>query len=207
MTRTDEEATAAPSLSEPDVARFQRDGFLRLAQFFNREEVGVLRRVLERDPLFRGKIRTGLDHAGNAVELWITSRLGEDVLGAFVRSRHLVAAAEQLLGEEVYHWHHKIALKSPRVGGAWEWHQDFGYWYDYGCLFPDLVSCMIAVDAATVENGCLEVVRGSHRMQARHGAQGRPDERRHRGPDPHRPAGARARTMRAGPRGCPLLSR
>lgn len=159
-----EQATQGPPLSEHDVARFRRDGFLRLTGFFHMEEVGLLRRVLERDPLFWSKVRTGLDQSGNSVEIWITSQLGDDVLGAFVRSRHLVEAAEQLIGEEVYHWHHKMTLKSPRVGGAWEWHQDYGYWYDYGCLFPDLVSCMIAVDAATVGNGCLEVVRGAHRM-------------------------------------------
>lgn len=28
-------------------------------------------------------------------------------------------------------------LKQPRVGGAWNWHQDFGYWYQVGCLNPE----------------------------------------------------------------------
>ena len=156
--------TGGSSVSGYDVARFRRDGFLRVGGLFHAEEVGLLRRVLERDALFWSGVRTGLDQSGNPVEIWITGRLGDDVLGAFVRSRHLVEAAEQLLGEEVYHWHHKMTLKSPCGGGAWEWHQDYGYWYDHGCLFPDLVSCMIALDAATVANGCLEVVRGSHRM-------------------------------------------
>jgi ectoine hydroxylase-related dioxygenase (phytanoyl-CoA dioxygenase family) len=71
---------------------------------------------------------------------------------------------ERLLGDEVYHYHHKMMLKEPRVGGAWEWHQDYGYWYNNGCLFPDMASCLIAVDRATRENGCLQVIRGSHRM-------------------------------------------
>ena len=48
------------------------------------------------------------------------------------------------------------------MGGAWAWHQDYGYWYHNGCLFPQLVSCMIAVDRATQENGCLQVLKGSH---------------------------------------------
>jgi hypothetical protein len=29
-----------------------------------------------------------------------------------------------------------MILKEPYVGGAWEWHQDYGYWYHTGCLFP-----------------------------------------------------------------------
>ena len=43
---------------------------------------------------------------------------------------------ELLLCDEVYHYHHKMVLKEPKVGGAWAWHQDYGYWYDNGCLFP-----------------------------------------------------------------------
>jgi len=71
---------------------------------------------------------------------------------------------EQLLCDEVYHYHHKMILKEPRIGGAWTWHQDYGYWYSNGCLFPDMASCMFAVDRATRENGCLQVLRGSQRM-------------------------------------------
>ena len=73
-------------------------------------------------------------------------------------------SVEQLLGGEVYHYHSKMVLKDALVGGAWAWHQDYGYWYQNGVLFPELCSVMIAVDAATRENGCLEVLRGSHRM-------------------------------------------
>ena len=71
---------------------------------------------------------------------------------------------EVLLDDEVYHYHHKMILKGPKVGGAWTWHQDYGYWYNNGCLFPDMGSCMIAVDQATRQNGCLQVIRGSHKM-------------------------------------------
>jgi ectoine hydroxylase-related dioxygenase (phytanoyl-CoA dioxygenase family) len=57
-----------------------------------------------------------------------------------------------------------MIMKDAKVGGAWEWHQDYGYWYDIGYLFPDLASVMIAVDKATKENGCLQVIKGSHRL-------------------------------------------
>ena len=41
-----------------------------------------------------------------------------------------------------------MMVKEAEVGGAWEWHQDYGYWYNNGALFPDMASCMIAVDEA-----------------------------------------------------------
>jgi len=86
------------------------------------------------------------------------------VYAAIARSERVAGLMTQLLGDEVYHYHHKMMLKEPRVGGAWEWHQDYGYWYEYGCLYPDMGSCLISVDRATRENGCLQVLRGSQKL-------------------------------------------
>jgi len=47
---------------------------------------------------------------------------------------------------------------------AWAWHQDYGYWYDNYVLYPLMSSVSIAVDAATRENGCMQVLKGSHHM-------------------------------------------
>ncbi len=104
------------------------------------------------------------DGEGGVVRLAVCNELPDNIYSAFVRCRRVVDTMEKLLGGEVYHYHHKMILKEPRVGGAWEWHQDYGYWYDNGCLFPDLASCMIAVDRATRANGCLQVLKGSHLM-------------------------------------------
>ena len=38
---------------------------------------------------------------------------------------------------------------------------DYGYWYKNGCLYPLMVSAMIAIDRATKENGCLQVLKVS----------------------------------------------
>ena len=65
-------------------------------------------------------------------------------------------------------------LKEPRVGGTWEWHQDFGYWYQVGCLEPDrMLSAILAVDNHTIENGCMQLLSGSHRLgRLAHGVSG-----------------------------------
>ena len=57
-----------------------------------------------------------------------------------------------------------MSIKEPRTGGAWNWHQDYGYWYLNGCLFPDMASAFLAVDPNTRENGCMQVLRGSHKL-------------------------------------------
>jgi ectoine hydroxylase-related dioxygenase (phytanoyl-CoA dioxygenase family) len=79
----------------------------------------------------------------------------------------MVNAVADLVGREssVCHFHTKIMQKEPRVGGAWEWHQDYGYWYKNGFLYPDsLISVMVALTEATIENGCLQVIKGSHKI-------------------------------------------
>ena len=44
-------------------------------------------------------------------------------------------------------YHSKVVWKRPGDGG-FAWHQDYGYWYENGCLFPDMASCSIAIDKA-----------------------------------------------------------
>ncbi|MBR9999554.1 MAG: phytanoyl-CoA dioxygenase family protein, partial [Cyclobacteriaceae bacterium] len=96
------------------------------------------------------------------LSLW--NHPGDNIYGMFARCHRVVDRVETLLEDEVYHYHSKMILKDPEIGGAWTWHQDYGYWYQNGVLFPDLVSVFISVDRATKENGCLQVIRGSHRM-------------------------------------------
>jgi ectoine hydroxylase-related dioxygenase (phytanoyl-CoA dioxygenase family) len=57
---------------------------------------------------------------------------------------------------------------------AWEWHQDYGYWYKNEFLFPDqMISVMVAITEANKENGCLQVIKGSHKMgRIEHGFSG-----------------------------------
>lgn len=152
------------SLSNEQLAQYHADGFVIVEDLFDSEEVDLLRNIAKADCELAGDAVSRSDAQGGAIDLAVRNELGDDVYSAFVRCRRVVDTMEKLLGGEVYHYHHKMILKKPRVGGAWEWHQDYGYWYNNACLFPLLASCMIAVDSATKENGCLRVLRGSHLM-------------------------------------------
>ena len=88
----------------------------------------------------------------------------DSIYGTVARSHKMVDTMEHLLGGEVYHYHSKITAKEPFEGGAWEWHQDYGYWYNNGCLFPHMASAMIALDKCTKKNGCLQVLSGSNNI-------------------------------------------
>ena len=155
---------AAP-LTPEQVAGFHADGFVVLRNLLDTEEIDLLRKIAQADHELARDAGSRADGEGGAVKLVVRNDLPDDTIyGAIVRSRRIVAATEQVLGDEVYHYHHKMILKEARIGGAWAWHQDYGYWYNNGCLYPELASCMIAVDRATRANGCLQVLRGSHHL-------------------------------------------
>jgi ectoine hydroxylase-related dioxygenase (phytanoyl-CoA dioxygenase family) len=152
------------TLSDEQLNRYHADGFIIVKNLLDAEEVDLLRRIARADRRRVEGAAGRKDGTGTAVKLTVENELEDNIYGAIVRSRRIVDAMERLLDGEVYHYHHKLILKEPRVGGAWEWHQDYGYWYHNGCLFPDLASCLIAIDPATRANGCLQVLRGSHAL-------------------------------------------
>jgi len=153
---------AYPSITQQDNVAFQRDGYVLKRAIFDREEMALLAEAIAVDTGIAANIVSLNDGAGGSTELALWNQPGDDLFGAFARCARVVDGMERLLGGEVYHYHSKLTMKRPFEGGAWNWHQDYGYWYHNGCLFPDLASVAVAVDRSTRENGCLEVLRGSH---------------------------------------------
>ncbi len=151
-------------LTAKQIEQFTLDGYLMVKGLFDTEEMDLLLNIAKSDQQIEQQAQERLDLSSGRSKLWITSSLGEDIYSAFVRCPRIVDPIEQMLGGEVYHYHHKMMLKEPFVGGAWEWHQDYGYWYSNDCLFPYMASCLVAIDRATPENGCLQVIKGSHHM-------------------------------------------
>jgi ectoine hydroxylase-related dioxygenase (phytanoyl-CoA dioxygenase family) len=152
---------------------FDRDGFVLVKNAFSPEEIKILVGAVEAGQRVKKHTSNMPDVEGRSSKLALWTDNGEDVFGAVTSSPRIVNACRMLLREDVYHWHSKVMLKEPRVGGAWEWHQDYGYWYGDNCLFPRMVSCMVALDDATRENGCLKVIVGSHQLgRLDHGQRG-----------------------------------
>jgi hypothetical protein len=141
---------------------YERDGFAIVEQAFTAEEVVLLDQAARTQERIK-EAHSTLDKEGRESKISITTEFSDDVWGYVSRMPRVVRGAEILLGESVYHWHSKIMVKEARQGGAWEWHQDYGYWYRDDPPFPQMISAMIAVTEADRKNGCLRVLRGSHR--------------------------------------------
>lgn len=154
-----------PSILSPDQRRaYEADGFVIVRNMFDADETSLLRQAMELDPEVRKHMLDRLDATGASTRIALWNRAGNSVYGMAARCERMVDTMEDMLGGPVYHFQSKLTAKEPFVGGAWEWHQDYGYWYYNGCLFPHMASCQIALDRSFKENGCLELVRGSHNL-------------------------------------------
>jgi ectoine hydroxylase-related dioxygenase (phytanoyl-CoA dioxygenase family) len=151
-------------VDEKSKRSFVEQGFILARQLFLPNEIELLNRYARADKKIADRATSRSDAQGGTTTLALSNDLEDNLYSAVVRSRRVASNMSVLLDDEVYHYHNKMMLKEPFVGGAWEWHQDYGYWYDYGCLYPTMASCFIAVDRATRENGCLQVIPGSHHL-------------------------------------------
>lgn len=157
----------AIELSDKEIELYHTDGYLIRKNLFSQAETDLLL-SLASDHSVTDKAFDLTDQDGHKTKLTLWFTPGDDSFGLMSRSKRLVNAVESLLGAKgtVCHFHSKVMQKEPKVGGAWEWHQDYGYWYKNGFLYPEaMISVMVALTESTVENGCLQVLRGTHKMQ------------------------------------------
>jgi ectoine hydroxylase len=151
-------------IQDEQVRFFEDEGYLVIKELLSADEVELLRSAAVADKALDEHAFSVKDGEGGAARLALWNHPGSSIYGMIARCETVVGAMERLLGEEVYHYHSKMIMKDARTGGAWTWHQDYGYWYHNGVLAPNLASISIAVDRATRENGCLQVIPRSHKL-------------------------------------------
>jgi len=163
-------------LSTEDVRFYHEQGYVIIKKFCSQPEIDKLYVTAIQDEAMQKNALDLNDQSGRKTKLSLWFTPGNDVFGYLTRSEKMIQSVQQLLGyqSEICHFHSKLMQKEPKVGGAWEWHQDYGYWYKNQFMFPDqLISVMIALTPANKANGCLQVIPGSHKMgRVNHGFTG-----------------------------------
>ena len=155
------------TLTPQQIDLFHKDGYVIVKNFLTPAAVEKLYSTAIGDNTMENNAINVTDQTGknSKLSLWFTP--GNDVFGYLTRSESIVNGVAALLDSDapVCHFHSKLMQKEPKVGGAWEWHQDYGYWYKNQFMFPDqLISVMVALTPANKQNGCLQVIKGSHKL-------------------------------------------
>ena len=159
-------------LTNEQINQYHQDGFLHLPGFFAVNELAPIRASLEQDPSIGGRVTyvhdgtdgTQGDKNGYRLDYIAWYRDGDDWVGTCTRLKRVVDGAAALIGEPIYHYHSKLAKKPNKESGTLMWHQDFGGWYQDGCLMPDMLTFVLAITDAADSSGCLRFLRGSHKM-------------------------------------------
>jgi len=83
-------------------------------------------------------------------------------LNRILRCEAMLDIIESLIGPDISLYHSKLLLKAAHDGTAIPWHQDYAYWKRDDNR-PLMINCQLAIDEATLENGCIQYVPGSHK--------------------------------------------
>jgi ectoine hydroxylase len=150
-------------LTDAEIDQYYEDGFVVKRGLFSAEELRPLQNELTADPDIRGSQSSIPDLNGELWKVTIWTEQNDTYAGKLPRLNRMLNNTAALLGEESYFWHIKLVRKSNDIPGAVDWHQGYAYWYD-DCVFPNTVTCSVALDSNNLSNGCLNVVRGSHKL-------------------------------------------
>src|SRR5262249_23509350 len=85
----------------------------------------------------------------------------DELFHAAAMNPRVVDVIEDLLGPDLKLYTDQLMMKPPMVGSQLNWHQDSAAWMFF--VPHDHITCWIALDDSTVENGCMRVIRGSHK--------------------------------------------
>src|SRR6058998_2066336 len=147
----------AKLLSASALAQYHRDGFYVPIRVLSREEAAGYRRRLETyEAEHGGALRRELRHKTHLLFTW---------LDRLVRHPRILDAVEDILGPNLLCWSSSFFIKEASDPAFVSWHQDATYW---GLSKPDVVTAWVAFTDATVENGAMRMVPGSHAAQVAH---------------------------------------
>lgn len=155
-------------LTQEQIDEFRENGFLNYGKpVLTPEEVNGLRAALDRTLSGTGEAKPELTrNIGGGEESVVIQVVNiwqaEEAFRRHLYNEKIVPMVAQLMGTDTVRvWHDQIQVKPPRVGGPTVWHQDHPYW---PIIQPaDLVSAWVALEDADEENGCMSMVRRSHK--------------------------------------------
>lgn len=159
-------------LSDEQIAFFQREGYLVLPALTTAAEVERLQTIY--DHLFA--VKAGRDQ-GDHLDLVTTdeddqtpvlpqilnpSKYAPELADTLLRANAEAIAAQLLGANWQFNGEHAI-LKPPHTPAATPWHQDEAY--ASADLDYNYINIWIPLQEATLENGCMQFVPGSHRQE------------------------------------------
>jgi phytanoyl-CoA hydroxylase len=163
------------AFDETAMERYRADGFVAVENAYTADEVREALAGMDDLVMGRREGFKGIQFESRAKDLLPTLPLEkrldavrkfwdfvafEPRLDAMARHPKLLRVLERVLGEPPKLFQDMALLKPPMIGREKPWHQDHAY-FDYP-IGTRVVGVWIALDEATVENGCMRMLAGGH---------------------------------------------
>jgi Protein involved in biosynthesis of mitomycin antibiotics/polyketide fumonisin len=154
-----------PTITGEQKRQLNEQGYFVLEDVFTKEEMDALAERIEayqRRHAEALRAQGGTGGISRADEITFTSHLAEhdDAIKAFVTRPEFVAITTELLGPDIDLYWNQSVFKMPEGEKEFPWHQDDGY----TPVSPSpYLTLWLALNDATVENGCVSVLPGSHK--------------------------------------------
>ena len=147
--------TAHPKvLTQKQLADFNRVGYVKGIPIFDEGEIGEHRQYF--DTLLASVMAGG----GSSYSI-ISAHMKYGKVYDLLTHPKIVACVKDLIGDDVIGWGAHYFCKMPHDSKTVGWHQDAGYWP----LTPSKTATVwLAIDDATVENGAMRFIAGSHQL-------------------------------------------
>ena len=173
--------TAAMSVqfSDSEVIDFRREGYFVARRLIPVTYLETMKRITQRDlAAHQGDIEyeadlhypgapPSLDAEGGRTARRLRQAISRDpVFSRLVKEPFLLNRLKQLLGPHIVMplaHHNCIMTKQPRFSSDTGWHQDTRYW---SFRTGELVNTWMALGPETLQNGCLQVLPGTHTSPA-----------------------------------------
>lgn len=163
-------------LTTQQIEQFHQDGYLKFGRVLSDAQVermrAALSRVIEEEltrtdysdlpPEFAyGHARKGEGEVRRAIHQFVNMWKVAPEYRETIHHPLITGAIRELMAvEHVRLWHDQVISKPPGDNEKFQCHHDFYFW---PLERPTMITCWLALDDATVDNGCMHVVPGSHR--------------------------------------------
>ena len=152
--------TQAKDISPDMVARYQREGFIRIPNVLAQEEVGRFHEAAVDAAKTMPNLAAGTPMIFNqTVNVWTKN----EIIRELTLNPRIGAIAAKLAGVPLRLWHDHTLIKPPVKSAPTEFHQDGPYWPHMNKR--NSLSCWIALVDVPVERGCMTFIPGSHKHQ------------------------------------------
>jgi len=174
-------------LTDQQIAAYRKDGFIVLEDVFTGDDLKEIRDAVAQ--AVEGELHLGImaekkgelapEKAGLEADKQTPKTKGayESLfiqkvnlwqrwprVAAYVKSKRLGNIAARLEGAPMRVWHDQALFKEPRTGVKTPWHQDAVYWPH--AQRGGQTTIWIALQDATITNGCMSFVGGTHKLGA-----------------------------------------